>query len=572
MSQPPRIRPLSTGFSYRVGPQPAPAAQPGAAPPGPPPPQSVLDAIGERIVARDMPGAFAAAEAALAEGYEHPALLNLSAGRLEADGKPGEALIRLQRARHLAPGDPGVVNALGLCLLALESPAEAESVFRDLIALVPDFAPAHANLGQALAGSGRLDRASAAYRRALEIDPDQIIALAGLAVIAARRGAFAEAESLADRVLARAPDAADALMAKARAEVDDGRLGEAEARLRTLIADPRLPGVGTADALNLLGDVLDLRGERLGAFGAWSGGNDILRRHYAHRFAGTGAVEHTRRMDGWLARHPGRLRSPAADSLPPGPARSHVFLLGFPRSGTTLLEAALTGSPEVIALEEQEALADGVRRYLRDPTDLSALADAGPEDLAAFRDAYWKRVREAGLDPEGKVFLDRYPLNSLKLPLIQRLFPEATILFALRDPRDVVFSCWRRRFQMSAPMFHLLDLRSAAGFYDAVMTFSMRLEGQSASPWVFVRHEALLEDFTTVMQSICQTVGVEWTEAMRDVGARNADRAIATPSAAQLAGGLRTDGGGAWRPYADRVAEPFAPLAPWLSRFGYPGS
>jgi hypothetical protein len=121
-------------------------------------------------------------------------------------------------------------------------------------------------------------------------------------------------------------------------------------------------------------------------------------------------------------------------------------------------------------------------------------------------------------------------------------------------------------------MFHLLDLRSAAGFYDAVMTFSMRLEGQSASPWAFVRHEALLEDFTTVMQSICQTVGVEWTEAMRDVGARNADRAIATPSAAQLAGGLRTDGGGAWRPYADRVAEPFAPLAPWLSRFGYPES
>jgi hypothetical protein len=226
----------------------------------------------------------------------------------------------------------------------------------------------------------------------------------------------------------------------------------------------------------------------------------------------------------------------------------------------------------VIALEEQEALADGVRRYLRDPTDLSALADAGPADLVAFRDAYWKRVREAGLDPEGKVFLDRYPLNSLKLPLIQRLFPEATILFALRDPRDVVFSCWRRRFQMSAPMFHLLDLRSAAGFYDAAMTLSMRLEGQSASAWTFVRHEALLEDFTSVMQSICQTVGVEWTEAMRDVGARNADRAIATPSAAQLAGGLRTDGGGAWRPYADRVAEPFAPLAPWLSRFGYPES
>lgn len=573
MTERPVIRPLSTGFSFRVAtPASSPSTEgPAPAPPGPRPPQAILDAIGERLAARDMPGAFAAAEAALAEGYEHPALLNLSAGRLEAEGKPGEALIRLQRARHLAPRDPGVLNALGLCLMTLEAPAEAEAVFRDLAQLMPDFATAHANLGQALAASGRLDRAGASYRKALELDPGQVAALAGLAVIAARRGAFAEAEALADRVLEQAPDAADALMAKARAEVDDGRLEAAEARLRRLIADPRLPGVGTADALNLLGDVLDLKGDRIGAFGAWSGGNDILRRHYAHRFAGAGAMEHTRRMDGWIARNPGRLRPPSA-ALPAGPARSHVFLLSFPRSGTTLLEAALTGSPDVVALEEQEALADGVRRYLRDPTDLSALADAGPADLAAFREAYWRRVREAGLEPEGKVFLDRYPLNSLKLPLIQRLFPEATILFALRDPRDVVFSCWRRRFRMSAPMFHLLEPRSAASFYDAVMTFSLRQEGQSATPWRFVKHEDLLADFAGEMQAICRTIGVEWSDAMRDVGARNAERAIATPSAAQLAGGLRTDGGGAWRPYADRLADPLATLAPWVTRFGYPAA
>lgn len=569
MSQPPPIRPLSTGFSFRVAPGAAPAGTPSAAAAGPRPPQSVLDAIGAHLSSGDMPAAFAAAEFALAEGYEHPALLNLSAGRLEAEGKPGEALVRLQRARFLAPRDPGVLNALGLCLLKLEAATEAEAVFRDLVAIVPDFAPAHANLGQALAASGRLDRSAAAYRRALELDPDQMAALAGLAVIAARRGAFAEAEALADHVLEHAPDAADALMAKARAEADSGRLEAAEDRLRRLVADPRLPEVGTADALNLLGDVLDARGERLGAFGAWSGGNDILRRHYAHRFAGAGALEHTRRMDGWIARNPGRLK-PAPAALPPGPARGHVFLLGFPRSGTTLLEAALTGSPDVVALEEQEALADGVRRYLRDPTDLSDLASAGPADLAAFREAYWKRVRDAGLVPEGKVFLDRYPLNSLKLPLIQRLFPEATILFALRDPRDVVFSCWRRRFQMSAPMFHLLDLRSAAGFYDAVMTFSMRVQEEGAAPRTFLRHEALLADFDGVMQSICRTIGVEWTDSMRDVGARNAERAIATPSAAQLAGGLRTDGGGAWRPYADRLVDPLSTLAPWVSRFGYP--
>ena len=63
---------------------------------------------------------------------------------------------------------------------------------------------------------------------------------------------------------------------------------------------------------------------------------------------------------------------------------------------------------------------------------------------------------EAGIDVAGKVFVDKHPLNTLKLPLIARLFPHAKILFACRDPRDVMLSCFRHRFQMSAPIYELL--------------------------------------------------------------------------------------------------------------------
>jgi hypothetical protein len=223
----------------------------------------------------------------------------------------------------------------------------------------------------------------------------------------------------------------------------------------------------------------------------------------------------------------------------------------------------------VVTLEEQEALAEGVRRFLREPSDLTALARASEADLDAVRAAYWKDVRAAGCEPAGKVFIDRYPLNTLKLPLIARLFPDAKILFAVRDPRDVVWSCYRRRFQMSSPMYQFLTLDGAAAFYDATFAMKARLDEVLPLDQHVIRHEDLLADFEGEMRAICGFIGVEWREAMRDVAARTADRAIATPSTAQLARGLNSDGAGAWRRYAGPMGPALPILKPWIERFGY---
>ena len=100
---------------------------------------------------------------------------------------------------------------------------------------------------------------------------------------------------------------------------------------------------------------------------------------------------------------------------------------------------------------------------------LRALLRADARELGVLRERYWREVREAGLEVAGKVFVDKHPLHSLKLPLIARLFPNAKILFAYRDPRDVVLSCFRRRFNMNPAMYQLLTLEGAAAFYDATM-------------------------------------------------------------------------------------------------------
>jgi hypothetical protein len=248
-----------------------------------------------------------------------------------------------------------------------------------------------------------------------------------------------------------------------------------------------------------------------------------------------------------------------------------VFLLGFPRSGTTLLEQVLASHPDVETLEEREALLDSVRAYLRTPADLERLLAASAADLAPFRDLYWRRVGEAGARVEGRVFVDKHPLNTLKLPLIVRLFPEARILIARRDPRDVALSCFRRRFRMSAPYYQMLTLAGVAEFYDATMRFaSVAMQAGSVKAHI-VRHERLVTDFDAEVKAICTFVGLGWRESMRGFAERTRAAGVSTPSGAQLARGLNTGGIGRWRRYRAQMESVLPVLEPWVEQFGYGG-
>jgi Flp pilus assembly protein TadD len=550
-------------ISLKIGvPAPAPAQRDAARD------NAALAEIGAAVQARDFESAGRLAERALAGGLEHPAVLNLAALKLEGEERFEEAVRLLQRAVTIAPNDPGAHNALGLCLRRVERDAEALAQFDDALRIAPSFAGAHGARGGCLEGLGRLKEAEAAFRRSIELQPENLGALAGLANLMSRRGAHAEACAMAAKVLAAQPGYPDAVSVMAAAELAQGEAATAQARLEALIADPRLTPQQLAFAQGLLGDVLDAQDRVPEAFSAYAACNMGLWRAYAASYgAPPGALEFAQGMIARLdAIDPGAWT--AAGEAPPG-AVGHVFLLGFPRSGTTLLEQVLASHPDVEALEERETLSGAMRAFLTTPQDLDRAAAASEAELAPLRAAYWTRVREEGAQVEGKVFVDKHPLNTLKLPLIARLFPHAKILFAQRDPRDVVLSCYRRRFVMSGSAYQLLTLPGAAGYYDAAMGIAERLAPSLAARTHVVRHEALIEDFDGVVGAVCEVLGLPWTDDLRAFSARTRDRGIATPSGAQLAGGLSAEGVGQWRRYRQQMAPALPKLAPWVERFGY---
>jgi tetratricopeptide (TPR) repeat protein len=531
-------------------------------------PEAELSAIAAFIRAGRHDEAIMRARLALEAGLERPLVLNLAALGLEREGRDEEAERLLRKAVRLAPRDTGCRNALGLCLLKLGRPRQALEEFDRVLAQQPTLAFAHVNRGHALSGLQEVNAAKECYERALAHDPNQPMALAALAGIAASRGGYQEARSLAERALVAAPRLTEAQMNLAAAEYGDGELGRAEARLRALLESERLGEPERVHVQGLLGDVLDSAGRHDEAIEAYTACNDALRRRHAGRYAS--ALQYARDLGSWVegsCARDARWRRPVSAGI--SPCSRHVFIVGFPRSGATLIDVALEGHPQVACVDGSELLIESVQEFMRQPRDLERLLAAPVVTLERCREAYWRRVVAAGVDGRGRVVVDTCALNSLKLPLIARLFPGAKILFACRDPRDLILSCFRHRFAMSAPTYELLTLEGATRYYVTVTDILLRLTNLLGLDVCLVRHEDMVSAFAREMLRICEFLGIEWHPAMGDFALRSRERGEPVPSMSQLVRRLDTEGLGGWRHYRAHL-EPFLPmLEPWAMRFYY---
>jgi hypothetical protein len=169
----------------------------------------------------------------------------------------------------------------------------------------------------------------------------------------------------------------------------------------------------------------------------------------------------------------------------------------------------------------------------------------------------------------GKTVIDKQPYNTINLPLIARLFPGAKIVFSLRDPRDVVLSCFRRRFRMNASNYELLTLESAAALYDTMMRLAALYRAKLPLKLVEVRHESLTADFAREMERVAGFIGLSQGGGLQEFAPRQSARSVVTPTAAQLTQGLRSDTSGHWRRYRQELAPVLPRLQPWVSHFGY---
>lgn len=535
-------------------------------------PISVIEAASRAVRDGDLQTAKDLARRGLAAGVEHPLLLNLRALSHEDAGRLDDALADLRRAHILAPQDFTILNACGLCLGRMSRLNEAIECLDRAIALKPDFGQAWYNRGWVLERLGETAKAADSYTRSVEIHPENGQGWANLAHLAARRGDGPETQRLADRALALQPGLPTAILALAAVEVSDP--AKAERRLRDLLSAGGLTPYDRALALGQLGDVLDAADRPDEAFAAYGQSNGEFRAQVAHRYEGPGKATMGDTLD-WMIQWAEGLTTESwvvarPETRDPPRARAHVFMIGFPRSGTTLAESVLARHPDVVTLEEKNTLDGAVLEFLRDDRTASRLAAADNQQLQSVRDDYWARVRSYHAETAGKIFIDKHPFNTLKISLIYKLFPDAKIVFCVRDPRDVVFSCFRRRFDLNASMYEFLDLHRTALIYSRTMRLAQafkRLQDMDEHRLVY---ERMVGDLEGEARALCAFIGADWRSDLLDFSLRAKQGGVASASSAQIARGLYRDGVGHWRRYRRQMAETIDLLRPWIDTFGYP--
>jgi Tfp pilus assembly protein PilF len=526
--------------------------------------------IEQALAQGDIQGAASVAEVALAAGQVDPLILNLAAWRREEAGNYAGAHDLLKQALALSPGDVLVLGAIGAVLRKEHRLDEALAVLDRVVTAEPRHSAAWLERGYTLEALRSEAAAAESYRRALAVDPRLAPALGKLADIAAKRGEREAARGYADKALAIDPGNPSATFAVATMEIEAGEGAAAAERLERLRGTALKPDDRTR-TLTLLGDALDKQDRCAEAFDAWVEAQRNFRAAFAPLLEpGAGRPSHRSFIETIAAQVESAppMAKPDPVAAGSGSAAGHVFLLGYPRSGTTLVENILASAAEVVALEEQDTLADTDGVLVANDGAMPDLDALDPALVADLRDRYWARVGRLAGDVSGRVFVDMNPFNGIKLPIIARLFPDARILIMRRDPRDVVLSCFRINFTPSAGTYAFSDLEETARHYDALMTLIELCRERLPLAFHEVRYDRLVADFEPTVRAVAAFAGIEWTEDFHAFDRTARKRGVRTASATQVRRGLY-DGGGRWRRYESRLAPVLPILAPWVERFGF---
>jgi hypothetical protein len=252
-----------------------------------------------------------------------------------------------------------------------------------------------------------------------------------------------------------------------------------------------------------------------------------------------------------------------------------AVLTGFPRSGTTLLEQVLDSHHSLVSSDEREAFARDVFPAMwlspQTPLPTADVLDRVPaERLAGLRHRYLAYMESALNARIGeRLHLDKNPTLTVVLPGFLRLFPEARVLLALRDPRDVVVSCFMQYLPLNANSVYFLTLELTAQRYANDLNLWRKLREKISAPWLEVRYEQTVFDLEGQARRTLQFLGLPWDPGVMEYRQRLEQKAIASPTYEAVSQPLYTRAIGRWRNY-EKFLEPCLPvLQPLIDALGY---
>jgi tetratricopeptide (TPR) repeat protein len=445
----------------------------------------------------------------------------------------------LDQLIRLGGRNPQVLHLAGQSYRMIQRPDKAIACFQQALARSKEIPDAHLELAVLYERRHRLDDALACVNECLRIDPD-----------------YMEAALFKARLLRRLKD-----------EAGFQRI------LRGLTDDDRVHPFIRAQAWTELAQAHDRAGEYEAAMQAMLRGKELLRAdekdllHESRQLqkilggiANAVTPEHFRR---W------------ADAAKAFPLQNVALLTGFPRTGTTLLEQVLDSHPGLVSSDEREAFARDIfpAMWMSATTRIPSIEalDTVPADrLKRQRERYLTYMAAALNEPIGhRVHLDKNPPFTLLIPAVLRLFPEMKLLIALRDPRDVVLSCFMQYLPLNTNSVCYLTLERTAERYAFDMGVWRRLREILPACWLEVRYEDVVADLEREARRALGFLDLPWDSTVLDYRGRLESKAVASPTYEAVRKPIYKSSVGRWEHYANYF-EPVLPvLRPFIGAFGY---
>ncbi len=260
----------------------------------------------------------------------------------------------------------------------------------------------------------------------------------------------------------------------------------------------------------------------------------------------------------------------AIPPLPPAGRDDIVMMLGFPRSGTTLLENAIAAHPDVETFEEIPSI-QAVRLHIE--RGYARLTDERPgskELFLAARESFYREIARRQKKQGATVFVDKMPIRAMMAPFLSKMFPDQKYIFSIRHPYDVAMSCFQQRFKPNPAMANFLNLVDTIKLYDISMTNWFSTFDLQSTNVCYVRYDELVTEFRETTGRVVDFLGLEWDSEIQNFAQKAESRATRTPSYQKVRQGLSIGVQSKWRNY-DFIfkAKEAEPLTKWAKFFGY---
>jgi tetratricopeptide (TPR) repeat protein len=489
-------------------------------------------------------------------------------------GDHQECIETLQRAHRIAPSNTGILLRLGQCHGLRHNYDDAERCFEQAFRIAPRKVELLTTIANKSLKFRKPEIGERYLRRAVEHPDATPQAFVQLAEQCERLRRLPEATQLVQRALVLDPVHRPALLMHARLERLAGKWEAAENELRSFLTHPHPRDWLCAQACYELGTILDRQEKYDEAMTAFIEAKSFLRPQAAQHLADLKLVRNRLKLmeENVSSEMFWRWFENEAMLVP---TRRLALLCGHARSGTTLLEQVLDAHPDIVSAEEtttflEDAYAPLRRNHPPEAYMLPVLEAAGVPELQQSRAAYFHSMEKMiGSPVAQRLLLDKNPVLTFMIPGFIRIFPETKFLIALRDPRDVVLSCFMQNLRPTQVGAAYLSLEGTIEDYSHLMNNWLKLAPPMPGRYLEVRYEDMVDDLESVARKTLEFLNVPWDAKVLGFDEHARKKLVRSPTYADVTQPVYKRAVGRWRNYQKYLEPHLEKLEPFVKALGY---